>query len=191
MTNQTQHGWAVKGNFPTIKYDGTSQFRDESINVKNASIKANNDLVKISKIAFQSVSSDPLIKNWQNRLPTNLNVFEKVDSFLPKILNSKKKDEIIDFVNTFKKILLDLTKSNSSLYSLPPMTIAENSDSIHMEWIFKDFRIVFSFQEKYEESYWFLVSNKNFKELSFSGNISDEKMDKTLVNLIQFALRFS
>jgi len=182
MSNQVQY-WATRGNFP-IKYSGTSEFKNKPKNFDN-------NFAKINMRPFSDVSNNSLVINWQSKLPANLNVFEKVDRVLPNVSNSGKKEQIVDFVKTFKTILLFLTKDDPMRYFLPPMFISENENSTRMEWIFKDFRIVFSFCENFDESYWFLVSNRNLNEFSLSGAISREKMDKTLSNLIQLVLRFS
>jgi len=78
----------------------------------------------------------------------------------------------------------------SSVGKIPSLMIVQDPDdeSVLAEWIFKEFRIGFSFEKDEKESSWFFVSTHTFDSLNTSGNINDDTIDELLLNFIQFVI---
>jgi hypothetical protein len=72
---------------------------------------------------------------------------------------------------------------------LPPLIMRTMEDeSVLIEWIFPDFRIGFSIEPKEKESSWYLVSNKKFNEVSFSGLLEFSQLSFLIIDLLEFAM---
>ncbi len=125
-------------------------------------------------------------------LPSNLNIFENVEKYLSKINDNKIKDFLIEFMHTFQEILIEkMTKVGIYNY-LPQMTVEEqDEESIFLEWIFKDFRIGFSFEKKVDDSTWYMITNKNLEEFIVSGSLNKENVYITALKTINYALENS
>jgi hypothetical protein len=91
---------------------------------------------------------------------------------------------IQESVNAFSQ------QSNIDLSFLPPLQAFDVVDdgSILIEWIFDDFRIGFNLESNFQDSGWFLVSNKNLGEIGASGYTSGINT-KTLISwLLNFVI---
>ena len=64
--------------------------------------------------------------------------------------------------------------------------IEENS--LLIEWIFKDFRIGFSFEKKESNSSWYIAFNEKYSEISASGFIKENEIDDLLKHILVFVL---
>lgn len=89
---------------------------------------------------------------------------------------------IQETVESFKQLGFDLG-------ALPEFQLSGAMDgSILVEWIFKNFRVGFSFEAHQEESSWYLVSDKNLGDIGASGYISGLSMEKTFLWLLNFVI---
>jgi len=129
-------------------------------------------------------------KTWQPQLPADINVFRHIDSNLNTIKNDEIRKNMMIFISLFKNTLSSATQHNKEVTPLPPIYLTENEeDSVYLEWVFGDFRFIFSFNQNQEESYWLLVSNENLKRYSISGDLTSDKVKSEISQIIQIALR--
>jgi hypothetical protein len=145
---------------------------------------------EIEKINIPN-TENKLIKNYDSELPDQLNIFRKIDySKLQNITNDSINNQIVNFIQIVKEILLEEESIFLQKGFLPSISlnITEDNSAI-LEWIFKDFRIVFLFEINENESSWSIVHNKKYLENAASGNI-DKNDFKTLIMNI-FSIVFS
>lgn len=122
---------------------------------------------------------------YYNPVSQSMNVFGNIVGEIVKIQNLFIRSQIINFVGEFTRILKAL--ENSSNY-FPPFIMIEEEDSVFLEWVFKDFRVGFTFCENEDESMWFIISNRNLRELSFSGDLKMSDYYSIIVMAVRFAM---
>ncbi len=118
--------------------------------------------------------------------PQNFNVFNNVMKRCGEIQNPVLRERLLLFIKMFTDILNRLSDMPNML---PAFVMTVEDDSIFLEWVFKDFRIGFTFCEYEEESMWFLVSNRNLEELSVSGDLIMSNYYSIITKVIIFVLR--
>ena len=124
-------------------------------------------------------------------LPNDFNILRNAEIYN----NGTKNANVIESVETFLSVFQRVLENNRNLidYStyLPPLQFAWlEDDSLLIEWIFKDFRIGFSFEPNPNESGWYLVSNNKLEESSKSGELRFEELELLLGNLLTFVLGY-
>jgi hypothetical protein len=71
--------------------------------------------------------------------------------------------------------------------SLPSLSFVISDDgSLLIEWVFKDFRMGFAFEENEKESSWYFASNEKFDYSHSSGSINGNTFYELLYNLLYF-----
>lgn len=125
-----------------------------------------------------------------NYFDSKTEIFRDYKLFLNKENDRIKKSikkQLEDFILKFDNIanqynsIIDLSKiSNPIKFNLL------EDDSILLEWHFSDFVFSFSFEENKSDSFWYLLSNEKYKELSYSGKIFDEDLNNTLIFILNF-----
>ena len=123
-------------------------------------------------------------------LPNDINIFKNFEN-IENIKNKNVKNQVVIFLAKFQNILIAISNRLDFTGSLPPLLIQAGEDgSALIEWIFKDFRIGFAFEENEKESSWYLVSNQKFGNIDISGsfknvdvyNLLEQTITSVLVN---------
>ncbi|MHB8336514.1 MAG: hypothetical protein ACYDEE_03760 [Ignavibacteriaceae bacterium] len=113
-------------------------------------------------------------------LPNGLNIFKNYRE-IENISNLNVKKQAIEFLFKFQNILLTIKDRINFSGSLPPLTIEVGDDgSVLIEWIFKDFRMGFAFEENEQESSWYFLSNQKFGNIDISGSFINTDIYKIL-----------
>jgi hypothetical protein len=103
-----------------------------------------------------------------------------------------------DIANEARKFLVLLQETVSSLQQLnfdlafiqPIQAFISENNTIILEWIFKNYRIGFSFEENSHESGWYLVSKRELGEISASGYLNPN-IKNIVLWLINFVIAHS
>lgn len=162
-----------------VSYNYRTRLIDDSTSVYNQN-------KKVYTVNDCSLINDPLSSNkYVNIVSQNFNIFRHVLSEIKTIQNQVLKERLIYFVSIFMHIL---SQYNGVPNVLPSLTITEDEDSVFLEWVFKDFRMGFTFCENEKESMWFLVSNRNLEELSVSGDLMKSDYYSIITKVIIFVL---
>jgi hypothetical protein len=119
-------------------------------------------------------------------LPDKLNIFKKWHE-IDVIGNQNVKKQTEKFFKHFQYLLFVNKDKLNAIGSLPILAINLIDDnSMLVEWIFKDFRIGFSFEDNENDSSWYLASNQKFSDASASGSIKENELDDLLLNILAF-----
>jgi hypothetical protein len=122
-------------------------------------------------------------------LPSYFNILKEANLSIAKAHNPDVRKHTEEFIAVLQRVLLKVRNSINTSSNLPPLKFRLlEDDSVLIEWIFKDFRIGFSFEPNSDDSGWYLVSNDNLNEVSTSGPLKDELLEPLFVNLLTFAL---
>ncbi len=100
--------------------------------------------------------------------------------------NTDVKQRAEHILNQIQKIITYFTCIGFDLNAIPKIHAFtyESDEAILLEWIFKEYRIGFSFEEIISESGWYLVTNKGLGEISASGFLTDDDLVLWLMNFI-------
>lgn len=134
------------------------------------------------------IGDDQFLNDYFYSFSSNLNIFEDVQKYLNYIENNQVKNFIIEFIQTFQKILKTIMDKEQIDNVLPPMRITQEDDAIILEWIFKDFRVGFIIENKVNESTWYMITNKNLEEFSISGKLDQKDLSYTVLKIINYVL---
>lgn len=141
--------------------EGQSRFSDENLSASGSEIHS--------------------IEDYTFMLPDGLNIIANYDE-IEKITSANIKKQAIQFLDEFLTILYRIKKETNFSGSLPKLWIKSSDDgSILIEWILKDFRIGFTFEEDEKESSWYIVSNEKFGNINISGTF----INANLYNLLE------
>lgn len=123
----------------------------------------------------------PLL-NIPNLIRTALDVTHQTEN--RDIANEGKKVLLLiqEMVNSFKELKLDLG------YLSPLNAYNVDDGSLLIEWVFRDFRIGFSYEPNPNESGWYLITNRTLGEISASGYLSNDNYESLILWLLNFAL---
>lgn len=134
-----------------------------------------------------TVGFDELV-SYSYSLPNSINIFKKID--LSIIKNHFVRKQVNKFYSRFHLLLSYFKKYIPETTSLPYLMLAQDDEdeSVLIEWIFKDFRIGFSFGKEERLSSWYFVANEKFDSISTSGRITDKVIDELLINVIKFVI---
>ena len=123
-------------------------------------------------------------------LPNDFNILRDIEI---SDIESKNADVIRNaksFLSVFQRVLQNNRNLIDYSVYLPPLKFEWlEDDSLLIEWIFRDFRIGFSFEPNPEESGWYLVSNEKLGELSTAGDINLNELESLITELFNFVLR--
>lgn len=126
------------------------------------------------------------------KLPSNINIFNTINSIEFQSQNEEVNKVALTFLNCFKEMLVSIYENHKFSNNLPPLAINLQEDSsILIEWIFPDFRIGFSIEQDLSASNWYLIANSKFKEKISSETFNPLDPYELLRGLIIFALRNS
>lgn len=124
-------------------------------------------------------------------IENNLDIFSDID--VENIKNNCVQTNVKNFIEKFKSIILNYNENinNGKMENpLPKIVSSANEDeSLLLEWIFKDFRAMFSFEPVAEESYWSFLSNKNIGDVNISGNLNIKNIDDIIAKTITLAFQ--
>ncbi len=122
------------------------------------------------------------------KLPQRFDIFRNI-SELENIENEDLKNLVNEFIKNFKIILITYNHSFPDDISLPEITLNINEDnSVLIEWIFKDFRVGFSFESDIKHSFWYIVSNDKFDSFNSSGKLSLTNLDELITTILDFVI---
>lgn len=124
-------------------------------------------------------------KKYYNPISQGMNIFGNVIGGIIHIKNDIVRQKLILFVNEFTAVLERIQRI-SNLF--PPLVFMEDEDSVFLEWVFKDFRIGFTFCENEDESMWFMISNRNLEELSISGDLRISDYYAIIIKVLGFVV---
>jgi len=128
------------------------------------------------------------IQNYSIDLPDKLNIFKNILN-LSNIKDETVKTQISFFVEKFKITIFKNKLNINSIGGLPPLKLNILDDgSVLIEWIFKDFRIGFSFEIKESESGWSITSSQEFNNKNAYGDLSSLNMEDVLENILSIVL---
>jgi hypothetical protein len=157
-------------------YDSTS---NKGITISTSNETANSTLFENSYLS----------QDYFHALPNNINIFSKAKKNLDKISNPGVEKFTIKFIHLFERLLIDTVNKMKTSNYLPPMPMKPEEDgSVFFEWIFKDFRIGFSIEVNIEESYWYLITNKNLEEFNVSGELKANELNFTISKIIKYVV---
>lgn len=124
--------------------------------------------------------------NYLINLPDKINIFKKCND-VEGIKDIIVKKQVEKFLRRLQLLLMINKDKLTNIGNLPQLSIVIDEDeSVLVEWMFKDFRIGFSFEKDEQESMWYMVSNRKFNEVNESGNITDKTIDDLLINILAF-----
>jgi len=119
-------------------------------------------------------------------LPDNLNIF-KYYGEIDKIKIENVKKQATYFLSQFQNMLFLIKDKISFSGSLPSLSfVISDNGSLLIEWVFKDFRMGFAFEENEKESSWYFASNEKFDYSHSSGSINGNTFYELLYNLLYF-----
>ncbi|MGD1007432.1 MAG: hypothetical protein ABR980_09410 [Ignavibacteriaceae bacterium] len=121
--------------------------------------------------------------------PSNVDVFQQYTN-LNEINNTSVKKQVESFLNRFQSILSYNKGYLTDLGKLPPLKIVPNvhDESVLVEWIFKNFRIGFSFEKNESDSSWYIVAQNEINTSNSFGKINNEKIDGLLNSFLIFVI---
>lgn len=149
-------------NIPINKYDYVST----TLNYNTYSCKNSND-------------------KYINLISKNLHVLQDVLVKSKNIENKELKKNVFDFIFCFISLL---NKKEDISNNLTPLNIAIEDDSVFLEWAFRDFRIGFTIMENEKDSMWFLISNKNLREKTYSEMLQRSDYQQVIANVLKYVL---
>ena len=134
------------------KYEKINPVQNESAQDEDNIERDTNVIENYQIIDVESIKSYSL-KNYFSSLPINIKIFSKIFKVYDKINNESILNQLEKFITIFYRVF----STNPSLKDIdffPPMKFNLLDDnSLLVEWIFKDFRIGFSFET--DEKEWF------------------------------------
>ena len=123
------------------------------------------------------------------KFPNNYNILRDFVFIDETPENKATIESVKKFLSIFQNTLQKNRENIKSSTYLPPLVFRWLEDnSVLIEWLFNDFRIGFSIEPVFEDSGWYLVSNENLDELSFSGALKFNGLESRLLELLNFAL---
>lgn len=140
----------------------------------------------LNKVINYNTNYEPNINKYYTASSNNLNVFSSVFNVIREIDNSDLQNKLLLFISEFMMIL-NQVRGSSNVF--PSFILKNDDDSLFLEWVFKDFRVGFTFCEDDNESMWFLVSNRNLEELSVSGDLNPSNYREIIIKILDFAFR--
>lgn len=162
-------------------------FNDSKLSDITSSESTNNSSQYVINDVDVDESFSPDLK-YYIETPKRINVFENVNNKIYQISNNIIHNKVILFTKCFMDVL---RKFENTLNIFPLFTMNEDEDSVFLEWVFKDFRIGFTFCENDEESMWFMVTNRNLEELTVSGDLKEKDYNSIISKVIAFVLENS
>jgi len=161
----------------------TSDYNTSRLDDKSWIDATENQNKKISTGHFGGVGK------YMRQLPINI-VLHHNSTIDENDADVKKVDE---FLNLFLSILESEILNNRKLFensgAFPSLYIKWLDDkSVLAEWVFKDFRIGFTFEPDIDDSGWYVVSNKNLEEYSASGLLTVNNLEGIIQKVLIFAL---
>jgi hypothetical protein len=126
---------------------------------------------------------------YAHTLPKDFEFFQEVISGLSGLQDDHVREMTSRLLFSFQRVLTINRRAAESPAYLPPLRFRPlDEDGVLIEWIFKDFRIGFSIEPQNGESTWYLVSNQNLEEVSKSGPLDPEAMERVLSELFSFVV---
>ena len=172
-----------------MRNNGIDDFQDKSI--INTSTINKGFLYHALNIHNDETNSNYsyLIGNKYTLIPTRLDIFRNINNKIKALKDEQIKKMVIEFVNTFYNTLNLANKYRNISNVLPAISLNENDDdSVLLEWNFKNFRIGFQIDKEPDDSYWFLVTNKNLEEFNVSGDIRRDGIDNVIIKILKYVL---
>jgi hypothetical protein len=146
------------------------------------SIETNDESFLITSGSFDHLD------NFSFVFPDKLNIFKKC-YVVDDIKNKSIKTQAKKFLNRFQLLLFSAKGEIDNIGNLPNLMVnLIEENSLLIEWIFKDFRIGFSFEKKESNSSWYIASNEKYSEISASGFIKENEIDDLLKHILVFVL---
>lgn len=130
-----------------------------------------------------------MTNKYYKSISSNMDIFVNVVLDLSNIDNEKIRNKLIKFIIEFTNILDSLKDIVTN--RLTPFVVRNDEKeegSYFIEWVYKDFRVGFTFCEKDEESMWFILSNSNLDDLSMSGALKETEYRKIIMKVLSFVL---
>ncbi len=125
-------------------------------------------------------------------LPSNINIFKDLENVNTHSVPLKLNEQVVSFLDSFKEILISYNNSRQLSNNLPPLAVNILEDGATLiEWIFPDFRIGFSLENKVSASSWYLITNNKFKESLRSELFDPSEPQELLSSIVAFALQNS
>ena len=178
MKNRLEGYEGLKGLGESERQAGTSGYLSrEDSPFDNQQLPTPDSSSTSGSIASQS----PVIKD----ILGSSHVLHEVTNSIDQIINQDVRTSVLDFLLIFQNVLQSYDPKTIDSGSLSPLRLAPAEDgSALVEWIFKDFRIGFSFEPDPQESSWYLVSNQNMGEVNSSGALDSVDISSLITNMI-------
>ena len=140
---------------------------------------------------FITSGSFDYLDNYSFMLPDKLNIFKKC-YVIDEVKNKNIKIQAKKLLNKLQILLYSSKREMDRIGNLPALMVnIIDKKSLLVEWIFKDFRIGFSFEKKEKDSSWYIASNEKYSEVSASGFIKEKEIEDLLKNILLFVLNNS
>lgn len=126
-------------------------------------------------------------------LPESEDVFSRISDKIMGISNLGIKKQITSFIYHFKTLLLQVFGNDIIESNLSKLSISEIDGAFVLEWIFKNFRIGFAFEENEKESSYYFICDNTIKGsyISESNFLSENRYTEILTNMISFVLKYT
>ncbi len=129
-----------------------------------------------------------LSSNYINIEP-GYNIFSNFYNFYSEIKDDNKKKKLHEFILIFSNIISSHKNVIDNDLYLPKLSFSSAEDkSLLIEWIFKNFRIGFSFEEDENESSWYVVSDKTLNDFSISGDLNFDNLESLLISILLYVI---
>lgn len=144
----------------------------------------------------RSVSAQPRDETIGDFLDTYFSLFpegssltEAAWSVIRQAENSEVAKEAEKLVTAIQRVIITLEHIGVELNYLPLLKGFNTDDgAILLEWTSSEFRVGFSIEVNPDDSGWYLVSNKRLGDISASGFLPDEDVDKIALWLFNFVI---
>jgi hypothetical protein len=167
----------------------TYQFKNRFLNDLTSNTSTGTNFINIKyKNTFDYAIKKPNIYEYFYKMPNNLNIFGQIEPYVANIEKPNIRSFLIDFMQVFQDVLKNIMGNKQLSNSLPSMKMQEDEDSVFLEWIFKDLRVGFSFENDLEESSWYMITNKNLEEFSISGKLYTKDIYFTITRILNYVL---
>ncbi|MCH7731098.1 MAG: hypothetical protein IIA61_01910 [Candidatus Marinimicrobia bacterium] len=125
-------------------------------------------------------------------LPWGSSYSDTARDLIGKLDNQGMAIEANKLLSSIDETILVFQSFQANLPFFPDLEAHTVDDgSILLEWIFQDYRIGFSIETDQKGSSWYLITNKSLGEISASGFLLDNDLDKLILWLLNFIISHS